>query len=68
MSSRKSRFLCMEHSQMEWEATTSRWVIELERELESARRESLLMVERVTSAERGLDAAKAHQAKTKAAL
>ena len=67
---------------MEWEATMSWWVDELERQLESAcgefqdraaeatgvRAAELLAVERATAAERGLDAAKAHQAETKEAL
>ena len=55
----------------------SRWVTELEHQLESAHCESqdwaakaieLLVVERATVAERGLDAAKVHQAKTEVAL
>ena len=67
---------------MEWEATVSQWVTELERQLESARRESqdraaeatearvaeLLVVEWATATERGLDAAKVHQAETEAVL
>ena len=67
MSSRKSRFLRM---------------AELERQLEFARRESLdraaeattvwvegqRAAERATAAERGLEAAKAHQAETEAGL
>ena len=60
----------------------SRWVAELERELESARRESqgratkameawateLLAVERATAVERGLEATKVSQAKIEAVL
>ena len=60
----------------------SRWVIELERQLEFTHRESqdwatevmearpveLLVVERATAAERGLEAVKVCQAETKAAL
>ena len=67
---------------MEWEAMVSWWVTELERQLESARRESqdqaaeateaqaveLLAVERAIATERGLDVAKVHQAETEAAL
>ena len=67
---------------MEREAAMSWWVTELERQLESARRESqdraaeatgaraaeLLMVERATAAEWELDATKVHQAETEAVL
>ena len=69
MSSRKSRFLRMEHAR---EVEMSRRVAELERELEYTRHESqdqaaevtkawaveLLMAERATAAEKGLKAAK----------
>ena len=79
MSSRKSCFLWEEHAQ---DAVMLWRVAELERQLESARRESqdrateatearaaeLLATERATAAERRLDAAKVRQAKTKAAL
>ena len=72
MSSRKSRCLWMEHARM----------AKLERELESARCESqdratevtgarpveLLAAERATAAERGLEAAKVHQAEIEVAL
>ena len=72
MSNRKSHLLLMVHAR----------VTELERELESTHRESqdraakvtearaaeLFMTERATAAERGLEAAKVHQAKTEAAL
>ena len=82
MSIRKSCFLQEEHSRMEREATILRWVNELECQLESTHRESqdraveatgtwaaeLLAAEWVTAAERGLDAAKVHLTKTKAAL
>jgi len=67
---------------MEWEASASWQVADLERQLESAHGESqdraakatearaagLLVVERATAAERGFEAAKVHQAKTEAAL
>ena len=67
---------------MEREATVSRQVAKLDCQLESAHRESqdraakaiearvaeLLAVEQVTTVERGLDAVKAHQVKTEAAL
>ena len=67
---------------MEREAVMSLWVGELECQLESTLCESqdwaakaigawvveLLMAERATAAERGLDAAKVHQVETKAAL
>ena len=82
MSIRKSHFLQEEHGRMAWEATMSWWVDELQRQLEFARRESqdwaakvmgawaaeLLVVERATAAERGLDAMKVHLVKTKAVL
>lgn len=64
MSSHKSYFLWMEHARMEREATMLWQVADLERELESARCESLdratdlLAVERVTATEWGLEAAK----------
>ena len=72
MSSRKSRFLRMEHAR----------VAELERQLESAHRESQdraaeaaaaraegqRAAEWATAAERGLEAAKARQAETEAGL
>ncbi|XP_066333791.1 uncharacterized protein [Miscanthus floridulus] len=71
-----------EHARMEQEATASRWLTELERQLESTHRESqdwatdameawaveLLTVERVTAVERGLEAAKVHQVETEAVL
>ena len=67
---------------MEWEAAMSRWVDELEHQLESTHRESqdrateatgaraveLLAVERATIAERGLDSVKVHLEETEAAL
>ena len=67
---------------MEWEATVSWWVIELEHQLEFARRESQdratevmevravewLVVERETAAEQGLEAVKVHQAETEIVL
>ena len=82
MSSCKSRFLREEHARIEWEAVVSGRDAELERQLESARRESqdqaaeateaqaveLLAVERAIATERGLDVAKVHQAETKAVL
>ena len=40
MSIHKSRFLQEEHGWMEWEVAMSWWVDELERQLESTRRES----------------------------
>ena len=61
---------------MEWEAVMSRQVDKLERQLESTRHESqdraaevveLLMVERATAAEQGLNVAKFLLAETKAA-
>ncbi|XP_066357595.1 uncharacterized protein [Miscanthus floridulus] len=78
----KSRFLQEELGQMEWEATMSWRVDELERLLESARHESqdrapeatgaqaaeLLTAKQATAAERGLGAAKAHLEETEAAL
>ena len=82
MSIRKSRFLWEEHGRMEQEATMSRRVDELRHQLESACRESqdwvaeatgarameLRAVERATTAERGLEAAKVCQAETEAGL
>ena len=82
MSIRKSQFLQEEHGRMEQEATMSWWVDELECQLESAHSESqdqaaratrawaaeLLMVERATTTERGLDAVKVHLAETEVAL
>ena len=82
MLSCKSYFLRIEHARMEWEATASWWVTELERELESTHHESqdqvaeatevraaeVLTTERATAVERGLDAVKARQAKTEALL
>ena len=67
---------------MEWEATMSWRVDELERQLESTRRESqdqaveatgaraaeLLAAEQETAVERGLDAVKVHLAETEATL
>ena len=67
---------------MERETLASWWVTKLERQLESTCHESqdwvavatetraakLLAVERATAAERGLDTAKVHQAKTEAVL
>ena len=72
MSSYKSHFLWEEHARMEREAMMSCRVDELEHQLESTHRESLdqaaeatgawatelLVVERATAAERGLDAVK----------
>ena len=74
MSIHKSRFLWEEHGWMEQEAVALRWVDELMHKLEFAHRESqdqvaevtraqaaeLLMVERATTVERGLDVAKAN--------
>jgi len=82
MSIHKSRFLREEHGQMEQEAAMSWWVDELKHQLESTYCESqdqaaevmgawaakLLVAERATAAEWGLDAAKVHLAKTEAAL
>ncbi|XP_066354809.1 uncharacterized protein [Miscanthus floridulus] len=82
MSSRKSRFLREEQARMLWEAMVSWQVAELKHHLESTHHESqdraaeateaqvaeLLAVERVTTAVRGLDTAKVHQAETEAAL
>ena len=45
---------------MEWEATASRWVTELERQLESTQAVGLLVVEWAIAAKRGLEAAKVH--------
>ena len=67
---------------MEQEVKASRWVDELRHQLESAHRESqdraaevtgawaaeLCVVERVTTVERELDAAKVHLAETEVAL
>ena len=67
---------------MEREAAMSQWVNDLERQLESAHRESqdraaeatgawaveLLVVEQATTAERGLDAVNTHLAETEVAL
>ena len=74
MSIRKSHFLQEEHGRMEQEATTLWQVDDLRHQLESTRRESqdraaeatgarvveLRAVERVTAAERELDAVKIH--------
>ena len=67
---------------MEQEAMASRWVDELRHQLESTCHESqdqaaeaieawaakLLMVERATATERGLDTMKVHRAKTEVVL
>ena len=82
MSIRKSRFLREEHGRMGREAVMSRWVDELQRQLESAHHESqdraveatgaraveLPTAEQATPAKRELDAAKVHLAETKAVL
>ena len=73
MSSRKSRFLRMEHA---LEAEMSWWVTKLERELESTHCESQDRAVEVTevratallAVERGLEAAKVRQAEAEAAL
>ena len=82
MSIRKSCFLQEEHGRMEREATMSRRVDELERQLESARCKSqdqaaeatgervveLLVVGQATAAERGLNVVKVHLAETEVVL
>ena len=82
MSIHKSCFLREEHSWMEREAMMSQRVDEFEDQLESARHEShdraaeatgaraveLLVAERVTAAEHGLNAVKVHLAETEVAL
>ena len=79
---RKSYFLWEEHGRMEQEAAMLRQVDEIERQLESTRHKSqdwaaevmgaraakLLVAKWVIAAERGLDAAKVHLAKTKVVL